>query len=180
MSIRPCEMWALSTLWPQLQHSQYCLVGHQWAWSCLSSNMGTLVLAGSFLDNFLKVASSHCFSPHHIISSLRCLFKMYTCLFSCLFDSSWGLTFHKGGNLLFRLPQCSQHLAQWRTSINICLMNKTNEEIYENTPNSCSKSSFINTHLLQNHRADIRGLACWNGVFQHNNTLILNLELNCN
>lgn len=110
--------------------------------SCLSSNTQTIAPAGHgrlLTTDLLQVASSHYFLSHHLVSSLHCNFKIYTDLvcFPVYLTPSVGLKFPKGRDLLSWSSQRSQHLAQWGTlsmcRINVCLMIKMNEEMYEIT-----------------------------------------------
>ena len=128
------------------------------------------------------VSSRHFLS--HCITSAFPFTAFSRCILVCLpvyLTPPCGLKSHKDRNPLSCLPQGSQHSAQWRTlsrrSTNICLMNKMSEEMYEIT-NFLFKVLIYRTLIC--YGTDIRGPAWWNGVSQHESTLILNLELNCN
>lgn len=141
--------WALSALWPHAPTLSVLLSGTSVSLAFLFflkyRTVTALVRTVSLLTNFLKVALSHYFLSHHSISSLPCTSKNTLVCFSVYLMPHEAFSLTRAGICSPVYFQHSQHLAQWWTlsmhSINICLMNTMNEEMYENTPNSCSTSS---------------------------------------
>lgn len=188
LPIRPCKTWAPICL-ASCSNVSGLPSGHLWPWpSYLSSNIPTITLAMavSLLTSSLKLASSHYFLSHCLLNSLHCIFKIYVNLVHFPVNltppmglKSWG---QRSAILLTSVIPAFSRVRSTESVLSKYVLNEQNEWRNGWDHRIPVPSSHLEyTCLLQKHKADKSShVEEANGGFQHKNTLILNLELNCN